>query len=728
GIVQLNVTPPASLFSLVSIENSTGIPLNITSGIQLNTSDMIFLYDPFLLDLKLTLAGDSYSVTPNIPYSVPSYASNATLQIYQKIGQSSFLVDEFSWKVNDTASIPDLPTPHIQFLNNSATGQFELDDYLYSFEHLDGMTFIPTRLSPTRIVLPPGEFRVTVTDSNNNSFSFVLDVPSYTSKGRYVAFNSPLLSFSEGYLIGANETFILRDGVYFDGLGNPFFVATSPGFSMPALPYTTNASFVDLVISGARHIEYSINYQNGTMMAGVYNSSIFLNSPIMEEVSLYLAVTDRFGKVHIYDTVVALNQVRNPYSIRVAMRDNSSFPILGLEVQIQQVGVITAFLNNAETTVQLFDHQLTIQNVFTSGIAISFDYSVNYSSREIDLQIFDPWIRIYTNNLNEGLTDAYAGPLIIRDLKSGLMVFNGNISKLQRISIPGSNYSASIVIDDTPYLFQFSVEFARNMAFDLPIKYQEISLTVTKQGNFYIKDIIFQHEILGIIHSGKSERTSSDLEIWSIQSFPYGKMNIKVILSNSRTHLIQLNTEDIPFISIEVTLDFSGINNQFVDSTLLNKGAINVNLGAVSSSAYLESFLGNLITLVKLVFLAEIIVISFILVINILRSIDFFVVLSKKELRTLLSIGTSKGSSILLVSRELFVVTPILSLIGYFAGYGLLSYFVELNHLTLFGKDLTLNPWQLPLILTNLFAVFVMVIVSVFVEIKRINEENLREN
>lgn len=728
GIAELNFSLANSISTEISSYNSTGSNFDLLSNSIINTSDVIFDFNPWKYKIVLNMDNEDYVLTPGFPYSIGAQLTNMTIGVFQINGGIETMVANLTVAVNDTLNLPDLPIPHFQFINGSNSGIFVLDDYEYTFKFLNGTKFQPMLISPTKVVLPPNDYLITTSGLGNSNFTFFLNVPKYTRSNLVDIQNNTLIYLEHGYLKVQNESISLADGVYFQGNSTFALISKTSQLTLPPLPYLSTESIFNGTIRGARYAKYSLIFGNGTRFDSIYNGSMFLSLPNEGTVDLELTVIDHFGDVAHLSSFVGLNQKLREFSLSIIMRDNSSFPDFGLDIKLNQSSTFMVHMDGINSTLLLFNADLTIQEVTTVETSIPFSYEVDYILGLITLKIFNPWIRVFTQNLNEGVIDPYTGNATIIDPSSRATLFNGSISKLEKITLPSSDYTIAIMVGETHLEFNFTVGLSKDLKLALPIHYQSITVSVTKLGNFFVKEVVFRHKVIGQEVMASPKQKSADLEVWSVSSFPYGEIEIEVVLSNSRKHTIERITSDVSSISIEATLDFSGLNDRFADPSLLNKGAINVNLGATSSSNYLESFLGNLITLIRLVFLAELIVISFILIINILRSVDFFVILSKKELRTLLSIGNSRGWSIGLISRELVLITPTLSFVGYTFGFGLLSYFVNLNHLTLFGKDLTFEFWEWELILLNLLGVFFMVLASIILEIRRINEENLVKN
>lgn len=714
----------SNISKIIQITNSSGTEFGLETN-EIHSSDLRITFNEHDYAVVLTINGERFEVNPSFPYQIPNVLSTASLEIFQIVGTENVLIKTVNWNVIDDNAIPDLPIPHFLFANSTSTGIFRLDGYKYVFTFENGTEFIPANISDSKIILPSGKYRISVF-MNSQSFNFTLDVKKFENTFAKTMVENGILKFSWGYLqVNKTDEISITEGTYRIG-DNIFFNDPTLDHLSGLSSKITNQSQWTIVISGFRYLKYTKIFENNTSVTSIYDKKIELKSNKNERINIYLIGIDKFGNQFSNTFFVILNQPTVKFLISVYTRDYTAFPQFGIsfDINVQFYGVSSANITQNNTEIELVQGKITISSLKSLDIDLPFDFNVNDTSHTIKIFINNPFVTILTYNANNNITKPYKGLLIIRDLISGKVLVN-DISELEQFELPASTYDIQIFNEEQTTNKTLNLQFSSQLLITLPIFNQTIYLETIKIGNFYIKSVTAEHGILGVVSNGIVVSKDNSFEKWVVFNFPYGDLNIRIELSNGEVVNVNFVTEAKESMTIKTILDFSGLNDQYIDESLLNKGAININVGLIESTGYIETFLGNLITLVRIVFLAELLIISFILVINIIHTIEFFVKLSKREIRTLLTIGHSKRTSIFLISRGLILTIAIYAMIGYSLGYFLISTFVRVNRITLFGHDLIFEFWNLEAIVSNLIGVIVMVFVSIIAEIKRIRPEDL---
>ncbi len=728
GSILLNYSYIASFSNLLSITNSSRNEHHLSSNTTYISSDISFTFDPNVLLVNWEINGTVYDIIPNLLYSVPNGSLNSTLRITTKSYESPFV--NYSLTIFDSANLTDVPSPLEHISNQSRTGLLRIvfPGYRYEISWLNGSSFVPSMFNETHAVLPPGEFNLTIIElSFNTSRSITIKVPKFNSNFQWNFNQSATVLFDWGFLsFLSNETISLTEGVFrSDELPSVIFNDPYVDEFPKILPYVTTGSTFSEILSNFRYLEYRLVFPNGTEVTKIYNSNFTVQSFVNEQIVIHFLGLNKYEMTINQVTNVILNQPVASYRFSIQMRSNETFTYSGLDVTLSYTNSdpISLKVTNPTETFEIMDYEFAIKNVRYNGFPFFYTYEIDSTSKKVNLYLGMPAVEITLFNKNTNETEVYSGVLVIKDL-SGNNEETLIISPLQKITLAPGEYLFSMNWLNQSLTFRAEIDFSKRLAFSLPLINRTLFFEFTKIGDFFISNVRVTHLLGEFSADAIVIQSTNTFEQWRLDQFPFGEVTVQISMSNGKeiniTRPIQSNMRTLNFL-----LDFSGLKTNYVDQDLLNKRSLNRGIGLASSSNYVEGFLGNFITLVRLVFLAEIIAISAILILNIFKAVEFFTALSRHEIRILRSIGFSNLVAQMTISRALILFSPIASFIGYEVAYQVLSLYIKANGISLFGRDLFFAHIDPLIIMLNFGAVLLMVFSTVLFESRKLEFEEI---
>jgi hypothetical protein len=560
----------------------------------------------------------------------------------------------------------------------------------------DNNPFTPISLSSSDIQLAPGNYSALLSDQfGNSSAIWDFEVPFWMEPTKI---SGPLAATTWG--VTQSSEIMLTHGSSLTQQG-PVVISVDPELVIHENRNREDGIYeitVDFITSG----NYSLQFTNGTIISRPYLKKLNLNDSILIDVELNLNGTTMTGSNYTINTSISLGVKTIPVKFRIINQTGDPITNLNITIELTETKEMISTLLNAthfEFSQDLIP-QHAIISIYRGASLIYSDETMLSSIIEILLGVrLVEFIVINQNYGSESssasitLSDSQGNQVVLIAGQSifltdgiySVSILDGRFKGAENFTLFNTN-QVTLMLD--PLFSTGSLEFA-----DLPSRSQ-IFLEIV-------------HPYLGNVYQTVFESSHSSIQI---PEFPIGLLNITISgtwgMKNQIIFYDPVNTQSkFSFISRTISLVTSDTSNPAKQVELIK-------IGYTISGDYLDEYLKGSLVIVRIIMLAQLILIVIVLSINFNEIYSSVAIESKSELKILRAMGATIYQTVISYAKFLLYSSVVIALLGQIVGVTAMYLLFRSNQTVYFGHQFRPDLFSIEIFALNLLVVILLTIVA----------------